>query len=362
MRNAHLWQDRAAKLLTIVLSILLIAFFIALALVFKNLLKLFVFGLLINYLLCQPVKFLTKYLRLKPVAIFLCFAVIVGFFVLIVALLSPVFVSQSTNLGDSLPQLTEEIYYLSSSSQIPSDIRSLFQTILNNLEGRSFSFQDFILVLGNNLGYDNFYNLFSSSLVKSVTIATEFVLTFIISFYLLLDGERLWILFTGLFPEHYLKHLQELKKRIDHNLYSLVIGQFKIALMTATVMLFTYLLIANDFAILLGSLQMLEFIPIMGTWIAIIPSILIIFATSGQTKAIIAASVYLFYTQIIRDNVIAPRIMGSAFGIHPLVIIFGLLIGIKVFGLVGIVVSLPLIAIGSAIVDYLIKFKDSSNL
>ena len=238
----------------------------------------------------------------------------------------------------------------------------MLKIILDTLGNHRYSFVDFVSTVGNSFGYQNFYQVFSISIVKSVNIITACVLTLIISFYLLLDGERLWQLFAGVFPQHYLKHLIEIKKRIDSNLYSLVVGQFKIAMMTASVMLCTYFFIASKFAILLGSLQMLEFIPILGTWTAIIPSILIVLATSGQTKAIIAASVYLIYTQIIRDHIIAPRIMGSAFGIHPLVVIFGLLIGIQIFGLIGIVVSLPIIAIASAVVDYLIKFKDTSNL
>lgn len=360
MRNLNLWQNRAAKLQTIVLSLLILTFFVALALAFKSLIKLFIFGLLINYLLSQPTKFLTKYLRFKPIAIFICFVSIIGFFIFIIELLSPIFKEQSSVLGESLPQLTVQIRYLLSNSEAPSDLKSLFQTILSTLEGGSF--QDFVSTVSSNLGYDSFYNLFSVSLIKSVNIITELILTLIISFYLLLDGERLWQLFTSVFPQHYLEHLTEIKKRIDSNLYSLVIGQFKIATMTATVMFCTYLFIASQFAILLGSLQMLEFIPILGTWTAIVPSILIVFATGGQTKAIIAASVYLIYTQIIRDHIIAPRVIGSAFGIHPLVVIFGLLIGIQIFGLIGIVVSLPIIAITSAIVDYLIKFKDTSNL
>jgi predicted PurR-regulated permease PerM len=356
------WTDRAAKALTVVLYMLIITAFIFFALMFKDLLKIFVFGLLINYLLSTPVKFLTKFLKVKAISIFLCFSVIIVFFVTIVNLLSPIFNEQYANLSTSIPQFSVQIRSLLSSAQVTGDIRNVLEMILATLENHSYSFTDVMATLGNNFSYEDFYQFFSMSITQSINIITNCVLTLIISFYLLLDGEQLWQSFAGLFPEHYLKHLTEIKKRIDSNLYSLVIGQFKIATMTAAIMLCTYFFIASEFAILLGSLQMLEFIPILGTWIAIIPSILIILATSGSAKAIIAASVYLIYTQIIRDQIIAPRIMGSAFGIHPLVVVFGLLIGIQVFGLIGIVVSLPIIAVSSAIVDYLIKFKDTSNL
>lgn len=321
--------------------------------------KIFIFGLLINYLLTQPVKFLTKYIKFKALAILICFITIFGFFFLVVQLLSPTFQEQASNLGESLPQLANQLRKLLSNTQMPNDLRILLRDVLKILEGDGNFLTQIVNIMENNLGYDRFQSFFSQSVIKSVNIITEFVLTMITSFYLLLDGDKLWELFTKLFPHSYAKHLTEIKKRIDINLYSLVIGQFKIACMTAGVMFITYLFVASKFAILLGSLQMLEFIPVLGTWIAIIPSIFIVFATSGQTKAIIAATIYLIHTQIIRDQIIAPQIIGSAFGIHPLVIVFGLLIGIQIFGLVGIVMSLPIIAIASAIVDYWLKVRNN---
>ncbi len=362
MNTQNPWTNRAAKALTIVLYLLIFTAFVALGLVFKDLLKIFVFGLLINYLLSAPVLYLTKFVKVKPLAIFICFSVIIVFFISVINLLCPIFNEQYADLSSSLPAISIQIRDLLTDNNIGGDIRDVLEMILDTLENHNSSFVDFVSTLANNFGYNNFYQIFSVSIAKTINIITACVLTLIISFYLLLDGERLWQLFTDLFPNHYLKHLKAIKKRIDSNLYALVIGQFKLALMTAGVMLCTYLFIASKFALLLGSLQMLEFIPILGTWIAIIPSILLVLATSGQAKAVLAATVYLIYTQIIRDQIIAPRIMGSAFGVHPLVVVFGLLIGIKIFGLIGIVVSLPIIAIGSAIVDYLIKFKDNTDL
>jgi predicted PurR-regulated permease PerM len=178
---------------------------------------------------------------------------------------------------------------------------------------------------------------------------------------MLLDGPKIWSLFLGLFPHKYTTHLNEIKHRIDSNLSSLITGQFKIAALTAVTMLITYIAIGNRYAIILACFQMLEFIPILGTWTAIIPSLIIVAATSGINKAVIALIVYLIYGQIIRDHILAPRIMGNAFGVHPLAVIFGLLISVQIFGLVGILVGLPIIGIISATLDYLIKLREMHN-
>ncbi len=354
------WQERAAKVITIFFCILIFAACIALGLLLKDLIILFIFGLMINYLLSNPVRLLTKFIRIRALAIFITFAVIITFFFVIGNSLSPIFTEQSEGLAQSLPLIKTQIYNFLENSNLTSEKFQLSREIMDSLDSSEESdlFTDFISLLSSNFGENGFYQIVSTSLLTSINILTSFVLTMIISFYLLLDGERLWNLFVSIFPRKQEKHFAQIKTRIDSNLYGLVVGQFQIALLTAAVMLITYVFLGNQFALLLGSLQMLEFIPILGTWIAIVPSLLIVLTISGAQKAIIAASVYLVYTQIIRDQIIAPRIMSAAFGIHPLMVIFGLLISIQVFGLLGLVVGLPIIAIISAVIDYLILFKD----
>ncbi len=354
------WQERSAKVTTIFFSLLIFAAFIALGLLFKDLVKLFIFGLMINYLLSNPVRLLTKLIRIRALAIFTSFAAIITFFFVIGSSLSPVFTEQSEGLSQSLPYIKTQIHNFLENSSLSAEKLQISREIMDTLDSSEETnlFTDFISLLSNNFGENGFYQIISSSLQTSINVLTGFVLTMIISFYLLLDGERLWNLFVSIFPKKQEKHFAQIKTRIDSNLYGLIVGQFQIALLTAGVMLITYIFLGNQFALLLGSLQMLEFIPILGTWVAIVPSILIVLTTSGTQKAIIAASIYLVYTQIIRDQIIAPRIMSAAFGIHPLMVIFGLLISIQIFGLVGLVVGLPIIAIISAVVDYLILFKD----
>jgi predicted PurR-regulated permease PerM len=362
-KHENPWTERAAQIGTISLYVLLVTGFCLLAFLLKDLLKLFVFGLLINYLLSKPALFLTKLVKLKPLAIFICFAVIFYFFLTLGSYIYPIFEEQCRVLEGLLPQITSKLEELLSSAKMSPENHSLSKEIINSLgqkPGRNL-LADSVVLISSSMGQGSFYQLIAKSLLQSIEILTQFVLTLVISFYLLLDGQRLWQLFVTLFPAHYDKHLKAIKHRIDHNLYALVLGQFQLALLTTLVMLSTYLLIANEFAVLLGALQMLEFIPILGTWIAIVPSVLIVAATSGPSKAILVATVYLIYTQIIRDHIIAPRVIGKAFGVHPLVVIFGLLIGIKIFGLIGIIVSLPLIAIISAVVDYLVKLRNKTE-
>ena len=127
--------------------------------------------------------------------------------------------------------------------------------------------------------------------------------------------------------------------------------------LTSLVMLITYFVLGVPYAMLFAFAQMLEIIPVLGTWVAIIPCITIIFFTSGVAKALVAFAVYLIYSQFVRDNFVAPKIMGNALGFHPLAIILALIIGATLRGAFGVVFALPILAIASAVVDYFVELR-----
>ena len=125
------------------------------------------------------------------------------------------------------------------------------------------------------------------------------MLTVIISFYLLVDGKRVWELFLTPFDGKLKDHLINVKKKIDNGLYAFIIGQFQIASLTTVVMLSTYFILKVPFALVLGLAQMLEMLPVIGTWTAIVPAIIIVGFSTTFTKALIVFIVYMaLYTDI----------------------------------------------------------------
>jgi predicted PurR-regulated permease PerM len=337
------WQEKLVKIQIIFFSFLLLVMAFCALYFLKDLITIFMFALLINYLLNKPINFIHKYFKFKALIIFITLISILFFFISLGNYLYPLVLEQINILQTNLPLIESNLDHIS---------LKFFGTNTNEL------INYYINVVSGKINYQNFTALLSALLLSSITILTTFIITMITSFYLLLDGDKVWILFTRFFHKGARPQLELIKQRIDTNLNALVLGQFKIACLTAFVMFCTYLIIGNKYAILLGALQMLEFIPVFGTWIAIIPSIVLIAATSGTDSALFALSVYLIYSQIIRDHIIAPRVIGKAFGVHPLAIIFGLLIGIKIFGLIGIITSLPLIALISACLAVLARQED----
>ena len=106
-----------------------------------------------------------------------------------------------------------------------------------------------------------------------------------------------------------------------------------------------------DFAITLGLLAgVLGLIPIIGAIIGAIPGILVVLATD-PSKLIWVVLVYLI-VQFIESNIISPRIQGRALRLHPIVIMMTLVVASDIFGLWGVLIGVPMVAIARDVFIY----------
>jgi hypothetical protein len=94
-----------------------------------------------------------------------------------------------------------------------------------------------------------------------------------------------------------------------------------------------------------------EAIPYVGPILGAVPPIVLALFDHPVT-ALWVALAFLAIHQL-EGHVVVPRVMGSALRSHPLAVIFGLLAGAEVFGAVGAILALPLLAVGRAVVDFL---------
>jgi predicted PurR-regulated permease PerM len=86
-----------------------------------------------------------------------------------------------------------------------------------------------------------------------------------------------------------------------------------------------------------------EFIPYVGPIIGAVPPVLIALFTSPLT-ALWVALAFLAIHQL-EGHVVVPKIMGTAVGVHPLVVIFGLLVGEQLYGLAGVLLAIPMVVV-----------------
>ena len=100
------------------------------------------------------------------------------------------------------------------------------------------------------------------------------------------------------------------------------------------------------FAVLLSVIAgVLELLPIIGPIIAAIPAV-ILGLTAGLDAAIAAVLLYLLIQQV-ENNVLVPKIQGDAVELHPSIVMFALVMGGAIGGLLGAILALPVTAAGA---------------
>jgi predicted PurR-regulated permease PerM len=108
---------------------------------------------------------------------------------------------------------------------------------------------------------------------------------------------------------------------------------------------------ADTYAVLFGAwVAVTELIPYLGPWLGAIPPIIYALIVD-PISAIWVALLFLGIHQI-EGHIVVPNVMGSALRLHPLLVIFGLLAGGELYGLPGIFVALPFLAVMRAIWEF----------
>ena len=149
--------------------------------------------------------------------------------------------------------------------------------------------------------------------------------------------------FVALYPAGRRERVREILGELYKTVQRWFLGQLTSMAMIGLLFTVALFLIGIPFALLLGILSgLLAFIPFVGPFISIIPPILLALAQNP----ILALWVLLAYAvvQFIEGNVIQPVVMNRAVSLHPVVIVFALLIMGTLFGFVGLLLAIPLIA------------------
>ena len=348
-KNIDTWKLRTYQLVSFALFLFIANSLINAASKISDVVVTFFIAILINYLLAKPVEFLNKYIRYRIISVAIIYLTFIAILILLSVYLFPEILVQLRALSNSIPVLIPKVKSLLDAFTSFLASHQIVLPFSFNLNG----FVNGALEAIKEFKISQFSSFLTSFIKNSFSIGLYLVLTVIISFYLLVDGRRVWDLFLTPFEGKFKEHLINVKKKIDNGLYAFIIGQFQIASLTTLVMLSTYFILKVPFALVLGLAQMLEMLPVIGTWLAIIPCIIIVAFSTSFTKAFIVLIVYMTYTQIFRDNLITPRIMGNPLGFHPVAIILGLIVGAKLYGAFGVVFALPAMSIISAVIQYM---------
>ncbi|MCL5438926.1 MAG: AI-2E family transporter [Patescibacteria group bacterium] len=166
----------------------------------------------------------------------------------------------------------------------------------------------------------------------------------VVSFYLLLDYEKIQENIAKLFSEHSQKRVASIISQIDQKLGAWMRGQILLSLSIGILTYIALIILKIEYALPLAMLAgLLEIIPTIGPIISAIPAVLLAL-TISPNLAIFVIIAYLVIHQL-ENNVLVPRIMHQVVGLNPIIIIIGVVIGTKLMGILGALLSVPFLSV-----------------
>ena len=188
----------------------------------------------------------------------------------------------------------------------------------------------------------------SISSTASVLVTMPFVL-----FFLLKDASQFNKFVISLLPKKFEKSVAETIDEIDDKVGSYIQGQMLVSLCIGVMLFIGYNVIGLHYAFSLATIAaFLSIVPYLGPAIAITPAMLV--AASTSWVMVVKMLVVWGIVQFLEGNIISPNIMGRSMNMHPLTVIFVILIGVNISGVVGAILGIPVYSILKVLISKLL--------
>lgn len=229
----------------------------------------------------------------------------------------------------SSPILVLAIQNFFDQHRIPINVGDTISGAINKVRGQSTT------VLNNAVAI----------LTGTVNVLFDLLIIIIMSLYLLADGGRFIGWLMGLVPEAHREQAWFFVGSLNRVLGGYIRGQLLVAITVGVLAGVGSWVIGVPYALLLGIFAFLaESIPVMGPIIASVPAILVALFTLTLLKTLIVVGWFILLQQI-EQNVVGPRITGHAVGIHPVVAMVAVIIGLEIGGIWGAFLAVPVAGI-----------------
>jgi predicted PurR-regulated permease PerM len=181
-----------------------------------------------------------------------------------------------------------------------------------------------------------------------------FLVTPVVTFYLLRDWDRMVAWIDGLLPRRHAAAIGEQLRLIDEALAGFVRGQGIVALVLGVIFATGWSLAGLEFGLLIGVFAgLLAFIPYAGAVIGFAAAFAVALVQFGFDPFRLGIVTAVFIAAQALDGVfLTPHLVGGRIGLHPIWVMFALMAGGALFGFVGILVAVPVAAVVAVVVRY----------
>ncbi|HFI0123423.1 TPA: AI-2E family transporter [Streptococcus suis] len=255
-------------------------------------------------------------------------------------------------LAVAIPSIQEQV--TSFAQNLPSNIQKIEGQVTSLLQDQRFEqFRPTALELLNKVNDQvvAYAQKFSSSAVNwasnLISTASQIIVAILIMpfilFYLLRDGQYLNKHITQYLPTKWREPIGIVLSDVNGQLSNYVRGQVTVAIIVALMFSVMFSIIGLSYPITLGVMAgFLNLIPYLGSFLAMIPAV-ILGLIAGPIMLIKVLVVFMI-EQTIEGRFVTPLIIGSSLSIHPITILFVLLTAGQMYGVLGVLLGIPIYA------------------
>lgn len=263
-------------------------------------------------------------------------SILVGIVVVILVFVGaiPAIVEQTQHLITSFPGYVNTVKgYLAANSD-NTIVKTAMDYINTNLNMTQISAKAVDMLSGMVSGAAS-----TISSMATVIMTAPFVL-----YYLLKDSAKFHSFVVSKLPTKYKPQIVETLDEIDDKVGAYISGQMLVSLCIGVLLFIGYNIIGLPYAISLATLAaILSIVPYLGPVIAITPAMLV--AAGDGWLMVVKMIVVWMVVQFLEGNFISPNVMGRSMNQHPLTVIFVVIIGANMMGIVGAIIGIPLYAV-----------------
>lgn len=279
----------------------------------------------------------------KTISAFITLIIIFGIIIAVFSIVIPIFITQLTSLVKDLPELYNKLVeninpILTEKLHLNIGIKSIKEMISSDFSNN---------FIKNILNY-------SISTIQSITnIIITIGTTIVVSFFLIKDmdifKERLITFFSK--NKNGSKRYKMLND-IDNMITSYVKGNIIDSLIVGILVVIVCTILGIKYGVVFGILTaILNLIPYIGAILSEIIVAIYAFTTGGVVFAAITF-ISLLSVQIIDANILQPNIIAKSVNLHPVIVIGGLIVFNLIFGIIGMIIAMPVLAAIKIVLEY----------
>jgi len=356
--NEHRWLTLLLIMATLAFTFVVIDYVGKWIAYFEDVIMIFFLAWLLAFILSPIANGLVHLFPRLPRAI----AVVLVYSLLIVFIVGAILLI-AQQLYSSINSLVSIISSGSLDSRL-HDLLDPLQSRLNSLGGNQIDLYSQVKQLLDNLnnGAGQLAKPIGDVAVASLGVFGNLLFIFFLSLYMAVDKERIVRFLFRIVPPAYDEEARLLEHSISRSFGGFLRGQALMGLLYAAISMAASLLLGLPYMpVTAVSSGILQAIPFFGPFISWTPPVLA--AVFFQPSAILPVLIIMVIGWFVLMNMIQPRLMSEAVGLHPVVVLGSVMIGSKIAGIPGAIFGIPVVAvIASFFFFYLGRSRDIDSV